>query len=395
MRLPGDLGCLTYCTNIHPGESWPETRRAVAERVTQVKQRVGPDKPFGVGLRLSARAAEALATPEHLDDFAALLAQNGLYVFTVNGFPYGPFHDTIVKANVYEPSWAKSARLDYTNRLADLLARLLPDGMAGSISTVPCAFRPVGRGREEPMRAHLLRHAAHLHQIAEETGKHIALALEPEPHCYLETTAEAVAFFQDWLLNPDSIRRMSDLTGLSPAQSEEALRRHLGVCLDVCHAAVEYEGPTESVAALRGAGIAVPKLQLSAALHLRRVTPETLERLRAFDEATYLHQVVARKGETLERFLDLPDAFAAAGTKSYDEWRVHFHVPLFLAELEHFSTTQHILADFLDLHRQAPISDHLEVETYTWDVLPPDLRDVPVEDAIARELSWVTSRLGV
>jgi len=125
----------------------------------------------------------------------------------------------------------------------------------------------------------------------------------------------------------------------------------------------------------------------------RRVPPETLERLRAFDEDTYLHQVVARKGETLERFLDLPDAFAAAETTRYDEWRVHFHVPLFLAELEHFGTTQHVLADVLNLHRQAPISDHLEVETYTWDVLPPGLRDVPVEDAIARELSWVRDRL--
>jgi sugar phosphate isomerase/epimerase len=395
MRLPGELGCLTYCTNIHPGESWPETRRTMAERVTQVKQRVSPDKPFGVGLRLSARAAEALATPENLEDFAALLAANDLYVFTINGFPYGPFHDTTVKANVYEPSWAESARLDYTDRLADLLARLLPEGMTGSISTVPCAFRPVGRGREQAMREHLLRHVAHLHRIAEETGRQIALALEPEPHCYLETTDEAVAFFEDWLLNPVSIRRVGELTGLSPAQAEEALRRHLGVCLDVCHAAVEYEEPKESVAALRGAGIAVPKLQLSAALHLRRVTPETLERLRAFDEGTYLHQVVARKGETLERFLDLPDAFAAAQTAAHDEWRVHFHVPLFLAELEHFSTTQHVLADFLDLHRQAPISDHLEVETYTWDVLPPGLRNALVEDAIARELSWVTSGLGL
>jgi len=223
MRLPGELGWLTYCTNIHPGESWPETRRTVAERVTQVKQRVSPDAPFGVGLRLSARAAGALAEPETLDDFAALLAENDLYVFTVNGFPYGPFHDTTVKAGVYEPSWAEGARLDYTNRLADLLARLLPEGMAGSISTAPCAFRPVGRGREEAMREHLLRHAAHLHAIARRTGKQIALALEPEPCCYLETTAEAVDFFKGCLLDRAAIRRMSELTGLSATDAEAAL----------------------------------------------------------------------------------------------------------------------------------------------------------------------------
>jgi sugar phosphate isomerase/epimerase len=393
MRLPGELGWLTYCTNIHPGESWPETRRTVAERVTQVKQRVSPDEPFGVGLRLSAQAAEELGARRNLEAFGALLMETDLRVFTINGFPYGPFHGTPVKANVYEPGWADSARLDYTNRLADLLAALLPDGMTGSISTVPCAFRPAGRGHEEAMRENLLRHAAHLQQIAAQTGKQIALALEPEPCCYLETTAEAVDFFKAWLLDGSAVRRMSELTGLSAPHAEAALYRRLGVCLDVCHAAVEYEDPKESVAALRDAGIAVPKLQLSAALHLRDVTPEKLDRLRAFDEATYLHQVVARRGETLDRFLDLPEAFAAAGTTRYDEWRVHFHVPVFLNELEHFGTTRHVLADFLDLHRQAPISDHLEVETYTWDVLPPGLRNVPVEDAIARELSWVADRL--
>lgn len=393
MRLPGELGWLTYCTNIHPGESWAQTRRTVAEHVTRVKRRASPDHPFGVGLRLSAQAVKELAAARNLEDFRALLADNDLYVFTINGFPYGPFHGTSVKHQVYEPSWAESARLVYTNQLADVLARLLPEGMAGSISTVPCAFRPVGRGQETAMREHLLRHVAHLQQISEQAGKQIALALEPEPCCYLETTAEAVAFFQDWLMNDDAVRRLGELTGLSRMHSEDALRRHLGVCLDVCHAAVEYEDAKQSAALLRGAGIAVPKLQLSAALQLRRLTPETLERLRAFDEATYLHQVVARRGETLERFLDLPDAFAAAESKPYDEWRVHFHVPLFLADLEHFSTTQHVLAEFLTLHREAPISEHLEVETYTWDVLPPDLRNVPVEDAIARELSWVTGRL--
>jgi len=393
MRLPGNLGWLTYCTNIHPGESWAETRATVAKQVTQVKQQVSQDQPFGVGLRLSAKAAQELSQGRNLADFAALLAENDLYVFTINGFPYGPFHDTTVKANVYEPGWAENARLDYTNRLADLLAALLPEGMMGSISTVPCAFRPVGRGQEETMREHLLRHAAHLRRIAERTGKEIALALEPEPCCYLETTAEAVTFFKHWLLDNSAVTRMGELTALSPAQAESMLRHHLGVCLDVCHAAVEFEDPAESVALLRDAGIRIPKLQLSAALHLREATPATLERLRAFDESTYLHQVVARRGEMLDRFLDLPDAFAAAETTRYDEWRVHFHVPVFLKELEHFSTTQHVLAEFLELHRQAPISDHLEVETYTWDVLPRDMRNVPVEDAIARELFWVTSHL--
>ncbi|MFP4539136.1 MAG: metabolite traffic protein EboE, partial [Dichotomicrobium sp.] len=234
MRLPGNLGWLTYCTNIHPGESWAETRRTVAERVSEVKRQVSPDASFGVGLRLSAKAAEELSEEGNLEDFAALLAENDLHVFTINGFPYGPFHGTPVKENVYEPGWFDSARLDYTNRLADLLAALLPDGMTGSISTVPCAFRPRGQGREEAMRENLIRHAARLHGIAERTGKEIALALEPEPCCYLETTAETVAYFKQRLLDGSAVGRMSELTSLSAAQAEETLRRHLGVCLDVC-----------------------------------------------------------------------------------------------------------------------------------------------------------------
>jgi len=393
MQLPDNLGHLSYCTNIHPGESWAETRRTIEERVSKVKTQLAPQRSFGVGLRLSAKASEDLAEGENLAEFADLLADNDLYVFTINGFPYGPFHGTPVKTQVYEPDWRTDERLTYTNRLADQLSTLLPEGMTGSISTVPGAFRPNGQGQERAMVEKLLHHAAHLHAIKERTGKEIALALEPEPRCYLETTEEAVTFFRDWLFSAEAIQRMSELTRLSSTQSEAALRRHIGLCYDVCHAAVEYEDPAASLALLRNTGIAIAKLQLSAALHLREVTPETLNRLRAFDEPTYLHQVVARRGETLDRFLDLPDAFDAATNTAYDEWRVHFHVPVFLAHLEHFSTTQHVLAEVLRLHKDAPLSDHLEVETYTWDVLPSELRAVPVEDAIVREMTWVMDQL--
>lgn len=393
MRLSGDLGLLSYCTNIHPGESWADTRRNIEEHVTQVKARLAPDKDFGVGLRLSAKASEELGEGGNLEEFADLLARNDLFVFTINGFPYGPFHGTPVKEQVYEPDWRTTERLDYSNRLADQLAVLLPAGMNGTISTVPGAFRPNGRGHEAAMTENFVRHAAHLHTLHERAGKTIALALEPEPCCFVETTEEAVKFLSEWLFGADAVQRMGALTGLSSAQAEEALRRHIGLCYDVCHAAVEYEDPAASIASVRAAGIKIAKLQLSAALHLRTVTAEKLDRLRAFDETTYLHQVVARRGDTLDRFLDLPQAIKAAETTPYDEWRVHFHVPVFLTELEYFSTTQHVLAEILDLHKKDPLSDHMEVETYTWDVLPPELRNASVEEAIARELSWVMDRL--
>ena len=56
MRLnQPDLGHLTYCTNIHAGGDWPEVRDALA-RTSLVRRQVAPDRPFGVGLRLSAVA---------------------------------------------------------------------------------------------------------------------------------------------------------------------------------------------------------------------------------------------------------------------------------------------------------------------------------------------------
>jgi hypothetical protein len=165
------------------------------------------------------------------------------------------------------------------------------------------------------------------------------------------------------------------------------------VCYDVCHAAVEFEDAAASLNALRASGIAVPKLQLSAALRIAKVGPETADQLRPFDEPVYLHQVIERKDGALTRHLDLPDALAGIGQSLGSEWRVHFHVPIFLAELEHFSTTQAFLGEILRLHREQPVSQHLEVETYTWDVLPERYRQVEVASAIARELAWVRAQL--
>jgi hypothetical protein len=229
--------------------------------------------------------------------------------------------------------------------------------------------------------------------IRERTGRTIALALEPEPCCFLETIDETVRFFEQHLFAAAAVRQLVGLTGLAPSDAEAALRRHLGVCYDVCHAAVEFEDPAGSLETLRAAGIEVPKLQLSAALRVAEVGPESADQLRPFDEPVYLHQVVERRGDRLTRHLDLPDALATVAESAGAEWRVHFHVPIFLAELKDFSTTQAFLREILALHRRRPISRHLEVETYTWDVLPERYRQVDVASAIARELGWVTEQL--
>jgi sugar phosphate isomerase/epimerase len=388
---------LTYCTNIHRGESWAETRAALEKYLPEIKHLISPTAAMGVGLRLSNLASETLAQQAGaLSQFKAFLAEHGLYVFTINGFPFGPFHGTRVKEEVYQPDWRFTERLTYSNRLADLLLELQPAEIDGSISTVPATFRPIGAtaGALAQIQDNLLRHAAHLARARERTGRTITLALEPEPMCYLETSDELVTFLEQQIFAGDAVARFCGLTGYATAAAEAALRRHVGICYDVCHAAVEFEDPAGGIARLRSAGIGIFKLQLSAALRVPRVDPETLAQLKRFDEGVYLHQVVERRADgELVRYLDLAPAFADIERAYGSEWRVHCHVPIFMDTLPHLDTTQGFLRSILELHKRSAISPHLEVETYTFDVLPEELRRVDVASAVARELEWVKARL--
>lgn len=386
---------LTYCTNIHPGETWAEVWRNVETHCVAVKAAVCPDEPFGLGLRLSAEAALDLEEPETLDAFRERLQHHGLYVFTINGFPYGKFHRTRVKERVYEPDWRSDARADYTVRLSRILANLLPDGVEGSVSTVPVGFRPAFMGKDGAVAEAVVRlvdQGAMLARLHRETGRVVRLALEPEPHCVLETVPETVRFFEERLFGAAARLQMEKACGFERGgeEAEAALRRHLGVCLDTCHAAVEFEEPAVAVRALRAAGIAIAKVQLSAGLQVAAATSSERNALRRFCDDVYLHQVVERSRGGLRRYLDLPEALAAGGE---GEWRIHFHVPLFLERLESFRNTQPFLAEILALHRGEPVSTHLEVETYTWDVLPAEHRTVDVATAVAREMRWVLDRL--
>ncbi len=392
---------LTYCTNIHPGESWAEVRANLGRYVLAVRSRVAPDRAFGIGLRLSAQAAETLAEPRELDEFRKFLDQQRLYVFTINGFPYGPFHGVRVKEEVYLPDWLDEARLAYTDRLATLLGSLLPReaGLEGSVSTAPGAFRARVGGEADVARMAdlMLRHVATLHRIREETGKTIALAIEPEPCCYLETVSETVAFFERWLFSRSAVSRFAELAGLDRGAAEVALRRHIGACFDACHMAVEFEEPRAALDAFPAAGIRIAKVQLSAGLAVSfdGKDAEALRALRPFAEGVYLHQVVERRGGRLTRFLDLPEALHAAATAEPGrrEWRVHFHVPLFRRELGPFLNTQDYLRDVLEVLAREDRSGHLEVETYTWDVLPEEYRREDIITAVVREIQWVIERL--
>jgi sugar phosphate isomerase/epimerase len=391
---------LTYCSNIHPGESWDEVKRNLETHLPAVRARLDAGGPFGIGLRLSARAAAALAVERELAAFRAFLRDHGYYVFTINGFPHGTFHGRRVKEEVYRPDWLDEERLRYTNQLATILAALLPDDLSieGSVSSVPGAFKASVRSPHDVQRMAglMLRHAAHLADIRRATGRTIALALEPEPCCFIETVDEAIAFFADYLFDPGAIARAARAGDVSITPDEA--RRHLGLCLDACHMAVEFEDMAGVLARLRASGVPIRKVQLSSALQLRfrEGDGQAAETFARFADPVYFHQVVERTSGGVVRYVDLPDALAVESRRSSGrpiEWRVHYHVPVCLERMGSFETTQQELAALLDLLRQDGPCPYLEVETYTWDVLPPEYRTADVATAIARELDWVRERL--
>jgi hypothetical protein len=388
---------LTYCTNIHPGERWTQVRDAIELHVPAVKQRVAADRAFGVGLRLGGAAAGDLSRPGAIEELQDLLRRHDLYVFTLNGFPHGAFHGTAVKASVYRPDWSEAPRLSYTRALVEILAHVLPADIEGSISTVPGCFAPRAQapGVLDAIAHNLLTCTTELWRRAEQTGTRIVLALEPEPHCLLERIDQTIEFFESSLLRGPAFESFVKATGLGRETAQEAVLRHLGVCLDTCHAAVEFEDPVAIVTRLHEGGIRIAKVQVTTGLKVAHVTPQSVELLRSFADPVYLHQTVTRRGRTLTRFLDLPEAIEAheRGELLADEWRVHFHVPVFCEQLDPFENTQAFLRPCLEALVGTAASRHFEVETYTWDVLPPQHRSIPIDEAIARELEWTLERL--
>lgn len=386
-------GHLTYCMNVHPGESLADTLQALQGATLGVKRAVAGGQPFGVGLRIAGQAAGELQMPERLDELRKLLDESGMYAFTVNGFPYGSFHGQPVKHAVYLPDWSSDERVSYTLRIADVLARLLPHGVNGTISTVPLGYAvSAGAGlRLGVMIANVQRVVLALWELEQRRGVRITLALEPEPDCLLQTTAEVIDVFERYFYSASGLRDLGAHCGVSREAARDICARHLGVCLDACHAAVEYESAADVVALLRGRGITIAKIQLSSGLRVAGCGERERAALQRFDEPVYLHQVVVRRTNgTIVRYRDLGDALQLEPSLD-SEWRVHFHVPLHVAEYSHLGSTRFFVEQLLALHRLQPITEHLEVETYTWDVLPD--RPSSIVESISQELTWVQSQL--
>lgn len=399
------LGHLGYCTNIHAGESWADHFAALQQTVPELKGRLSPVAPFGLGLRLSNQASEELEQPEHLIAFQHWLAQNNCYVFTMNGFPYGGFHHTIVKDQVHAPDWTTEARTEYTKRLFRLLSVLLPvdelgNAIPGGVSTSPLSYRRWFEWEQPAARDYIfsqttqnvLEVVAELIRLRRQTDRLMHLDLEPEPDGVIETADEFVAWFTDYLI-PMGLEQLSTQFGLTDEEAETAICDHVRLCYDVCHFAVGYERPADVLAKLNAYNLRVGKIQISAALkgdfpedtEGREAVKQAFER---FNEPTYLHQVVARtKTGELLRFPDLPEALAVFN-ENHAEWRAHFHVPIFVSEYGNLQSTQDDIRAVLNLLAERPFTNQLEVETYTWDVLPPDLK-MGLVDSIEREMNWV------
>lgn len=370
---------LGYCTNIHRGESWEETWRGLRDHTLRVRERIAAGKLYGIGLRLSAVAARELAQPGTLAAFQNWLNEHGCYVFTINGFPYGAFHGTRVKEQVFKPDWTSPDRLEYTKLLFDILAKLLPPGMSGSVSTLPGSHKEFAIGTAElnAIFDNLKSCGEHIERLSASTGHDLHLGLEPEPLGLFETSGETLKFFGLYL-----DRHRGDTTFL----------RRVGLNYDCCHLAIEFEEAAAALSRIDDAGIRLSKLHLSSALKLQP-TPANIERLRSFDEPVYFHQVIMHDGQDmLRRFRDIPAALEYAGTHPHslgDEWRVHFHVPLHASPSGGFGDTRDHTLGALDWLGEHPdVCQHLEMETYTWEVLPENLRSADVADQLCAEYNW-------
>ena len=398
------FGHLTYCTNIHAGETWTEHFAALQQNIPAIKQRICPARPFGIGLRLSNAASMELIQEKNLQRFQQWLQDQDCYVFTLNGFPYGGFHHTVVKDNVHAPDWTTPLRVDYTVRLARILAALLPEGMEGGISTSPLTYRLWHKTAEEKAAAFerstagILQVVAALMELKETTGKTIHVDIEPEPDGLLESGAEFLQWYHAHLL-PMGGSFLKEKFQFGNEEARDAIKEHVQLCYDVCHFAVGYEDHAAVMQQLKEQGIKIGKIQISAAL--KAILPAAAERdgvmeaFRQFNEPVYLHQVIARKEDgNLKRYADLPDALKEADDLSVREWRAHYHVPLFIENYGALQSTQKDIQEALRLHQQQPLTTHLEIETYTWEVLPQDLR-LPLAASIIRELQWVLAELPI
>jgi hypothetical protein len=398
MDLGKGLGHLTYSTLVHQTDNWEQLWKSVNTYLPAVKARVAPHQKFGVCLRTSAPSAAALAADStKRADLKKFFADNDLYLYTANAFVYGVFKKQIIKEDVYEPDWATPERREYTKKVANLLAELAPEGVNPSIQSAPLGFKPKVTGDDvvEAYTSNVIDVVAHLIKLEKDTGKTVTLGLEPEPRCYLETTDETIQYFKTHLFSPKTAERLAKSAGINAADAAAAMKKFTGVVFDIGHQSVGYEDIPVSLQKLVDNGVQIVKLQEAASMHIPSVTQKAVDALQTFAKTIYLTQTCQKKDGKTTWFLNLEDAFEDfSQTPGPRQWRTHFHVPVFLDDLGGvFGTTRFALEQALAFHKKTPLSTHLEIETYTWDVLPEHLKTGDIVDYVTRELDWVKGQL--
>ncbi len=374
-----DRSRLTYCGNVHAAADLDAWLLTLARFAAPVAAAAGAARPFPLGVWWPAEVAARLAADARARErVRAELAAHGLQIATLNVFPQADFHGARVKERVYRPDWGTPARLAFTLDAARAAAALSPPGTVLPLSTLPLGF---GGGDLVAMRSNLARAAFALADLEAETGVQCVLALEPEPACLVETVAEAIACVQ----------------AVRAEHGEVAVQRHLGVCLDLCHLAVMHEDPLMALAAAAAAGVPVAKIQVSACLEARGEAglDRLLDPAQRWDEPRYLHQTTGLlpSGARIHA-LDLDEVrarrseFAAASVV-----RTHFHVPVFWDDEGPLGSTRATLTAALRAmgSMRLPL---LEVETYTWHVLPGfSGKDEDLIAGLAREVSFVRGQI--
>ena len=375
---------LAYCTNVHRGNSWEETFDSLERYVMEVRKSVAPSERFAIGLRLGAEAARKLSYADEITKFRRWLDQNDAYVFTINGFPYGNFHGSPVKEEVYRPDWTTNERLNYTLALFTILEQLLESGEEGSVSTLPGSFKEFVPNHDIPevMIKNLNTCALEIEKLAGPKHLDLHLGMEPEPLGLFETTPETISFFDHLFLQADD---------------PEITRKRIGVNYDCCHLAVEFEDAHEGLDSLVNHRIRLSKIHLSSAL-TAKPNESNLQRLKDFIEPVYLHQVaLGQNGRCIGRIKDLDLALAshkAGKINEADEWRIHFHVPLHASPGGDLGDTRiHVIDTLFWLSKNPNACSHLEMETYTWEVMPEELQAGTVVEQVAREYEWTLEQI--
>lgn len=391
---------LSYSTNIHPAEGWEDTFKNLSDHIPSIKSKIAEDNPFGVGLSLTNKASMELGKDYNLIFFKEWLEKNNLYVYTINSYLYGNPKLNLIKDLAHVPDWTNTDRPLYTKRLIKQLAYLMPEGATGSISTSPLSYRfwhtsnALLENSYEKAAKHLTKIICELYKVECKTGKYIHLDLEPESDSLIENSNEVIHFFRGYLV-PSGSAYLKAKLNISDTQAEEMVYKYINICYDVCHFSLAFEEPELTFKRFEQTGIKIGKVQLSSALKI--VSPNNgnelvKQNLLLIKDSGFLHQVRERVGDEVVKYHDFP--LVLHKKELINELRAQFHVPVFMEKFGYLSSTQDQLLKVIDYMKEKHISDHIEVETYTWEVLPWELQK-NLSDSIVRELSWVKEKLNI